>query len=141
MEKPSRIYELGTILMKKRLLIISIIYLAIIIVLSFYWQNLSISSSRKGDDIITWVVLIGILALIYSAISKLVVGKAFLVMPMVIMPFVSFTASIIILLLGNAVFGGATDYLNLRIYFYLNGITSIAYVFLVANYSIRHNSV
>jgi hypothetical protein len=127
--------------MKKRLFLISIIYLAVIIALSFCWQNLPFNSSQKGDDIISCVGLIGIFALIYSVISKLVVGKAFLVMPMVIMPFVSFTASIIILLIGNAVFGGTTDYLNLQIYFYLNGFTSIAYVFLVANYSIKHNSL
>jgi hypothetical protein len=127
--------------MKKGLFIISTIYLALIIALSFCWQNLPFNSSQKGDDIISCVGVIGILSLIYSVVSKLVVGKAFLVTPMVIIPFVSFTASIIILLIGNAVFGGASDYLNLQIYFYLNGITSIAYVFLVANYSIRHNSL
>jgi hypothetical protein len=132
--------------MKKRLFIISIIYIVIIIGLSFCWKNLSFSSYKKGDDIIFCVGLIAIVTLIYSVISKLVVGKAFLVMPMVIMPFISFTASIIILLIANAVFSGTktfidiSDYLNLQIFFYLNGITAIAYVFLVADYSIRHNS-
>jgi len=59
---------------------------------------------------------------------------------MVITPFVSFTISIIALLIINASLGGLTDYVNLQVYFYLNGIAAIAYVLLVANYSIKRNS-
>ena len=125
--------------MKKRLYIISTIYLAIIIALSFCWQYLPFSNSQKGDDIIKCVGLIGILDLVYSLVSKMVVGKAFLIITAVIMPFVSFTAALLILLVGNAVFRGFSDYLNLQLYFYFNAISAIAYVFLVSKYSLKHN--
>lgn len=78
--------------------------------------------------------------LIYSAISKFLIGRSFKVVHMITMPFISFTVSIIALLIVNALSKGLTDYLNLRIYFYLNGIAAIAYVLLVTNFSIKSNS-
>ena len=127
--------------MKKRLFIVSIVYLVLIITFSFCWKNLPLNNSKKGDDIISCIGLIAIITLIYSVISKLIVGKIFLVTPMVIMPFISFTISIIILLIINAVFGGLADYLNLQLYFYLHGIVAIACLWLIASYSIKGNAL
>jgi len=126
--------------MKKRLIILSIIYIALLIALSFCWKNLNFANSQKGDETIICIAFIATITLIYSVISKLIIGRSFLVTPMVITPFVSFTISIIALLIINASLGGLTDYVNLQVYFYLNGIAAIAYVLLVANYSIKRNS-
>ncbi len=126
--------------MRKRLFILSIIYLTLLIVLSFSWRNLNFGNSKKGDDIITCMGFIAIITLVYSVISKLIIGKSFLITPMIIIPFICFTFSIAVLLVVNAIIGGLTDYLNLQVYFYLNGVAAISYVWLVLNYSLKRNS-
>ncbi len=127
--------------MKKRLFILSTAYLVLMIAFSFCWENLTSNFHYKGDNIIACIGLIAIITLIYSVVSKLIVGKIFLVTPMAIIPFLSFTISIIILLIVNSALGGLVDYLNLQIYFYIHGIAAIVCVLLIANYSIKHNSV
>ena len=106
------------------------------IYLSFFWKNSYTSTLKKGDDIFFCIELIAIFTLIYSIICKLIVGRIFSVIYILVMPFLTCILSIILLLVSSAIFG-LVDKESLQLYFYLHGIVAIAYILIIANISAK----
>ena len=117
--------------MKKSLLIPSLSYLFLLIILSFTWSSLYFNSeSKKGDDIIFCIELIGLVTFIYFIIAKFILQSKFPFWLIFVMPFASCILTIILLVVLNATFS-LNDYQSLRVYFYLHAIVTIACVFII----------